>query len=236
MKRLLLAFALSLVTAVACSKSSPASPSPTLQGIAISGTASIANKSQTSQLTLTSTLSDGTTQNVTASAAWTSASATIATVSSAGVVTAVANGTSTITATYQGKTATLVVTVAMRATLSVTPFFSRLCTPFRAGMDVTITESSNNMGMTVTQITITMTDLNHFQRFTRTYSAAEISALLSGGNHFNAGQSKVFSVVAAYPGNVETEDSTGYVSVLMTDDAGNAAFVTLTNVVQHDRC
>ena len=65
---------------------------------------------QTSQFTVTATLSDGTTQDVSTSAAWQSNTG-IVSVSIAGAVTAVSSGTATITATYQGKSSDLAVTV-----------------------------------------------------------------------------------------------------------------------------
>ncbi len=89
----------------------PQSP-PTVISIAISGTAALTAVGQTSSLTATATLTDGTTQNVTNSSTWASSSSAVATVSSAGLVTAVTAGTATMTATYQGKAGTLGITVS----------------------------------------------------------------------------------------------------------------------------
>jgi len=91
---------------------SPPSP-PTVISIAISGTAALTAVGQTSPLTATATLTDGTTQNVTNSSTWVSSSSAVATVSGAGLVTAVAAGTATMTAAYQGKTGTLSITVSI---------------------------------------------------------------------------------------------------------------------------
>lgn len=63
-------------------------------------------------VTVTITYTDGTTEDVTADATWTSSDKTVATVYM-GTVTAVATGQATITATYLGKTANLTVNVAM---------------------------------------------------------------------------------------------------------------------------
>lgn len=63
-----------------------------------------AGKSQ--QFSATAEYGDGTMQDVTASAAWSSSTATVATVSSSGLVTAVGAGTTTITANYTGKGST----------------------------------------------------------------------------------------------------------------------------------
>lgn len=220
----------------ACKKSSSA-PSSSVSGLTVTGTSSFTNKNQTAQMTATAAMSDGSSQDVTSSATWASSSSSVASVSSSGLVTALANGTSNITATHQSKNGTLGVTVAMQAALQITPFFSRLCVPFRAGMDVTITESSGNIGMTITGVTVIMTDINNIQRYNRTFSGAEVAAMMSTGNHLNAGESRVFSITpATYPGNVNTEDSTASVTVTATDDAGNAKSVTQSNISQHDRC
>jgi uncharacterized protein YjdB len=66
---------------------------------------------ETQQLTVTATLSDSTTKDVTGSAAYSIDNASVATVNNSGLVTAVFPGTATITVTYQNKTATVPVTV-----------------------------------------------------------------------------------------------------------------------------
>jgi hypothetical protein len=60
----------------------------------------------TAQFTATATMGDGTTQNVTSQATWTTSNAGIATVSAAGVVTGVAGGSVTVGATYQSVSGT----------------------------------------------------------------------------------------------------------------------------------
>ena len=237
--RLMKALAVAMVLAVmfgACKKSSPAAPTPTAQTITITGTLSFANRSETSQLTANAAMSDGATVNVTATATWTSGNAAVASVNSGGLVTALTNGTTVITAAYQGKSQTAVVTVAMKATPQLTQVFKRLCNPFRAGLDLTFTEASGNIGMSVTSVTVTM-KLFGVTKFNRAYSGAEIAALTSGGsNHLDAGQTRVMSIIAAYTGNVETEDSTADVLITFTDDAGNTSFINKTNINQQDWC
>jgi hypothetical protein len=68
----------------------------------------------TSQLQATASMSDGSTQNVTASATWTSATTSVATVSS-GLVSGVSVGSSLITASFGGKSASVTVTVSAGA-------------------------------------------------------------------------------------------------------------------------
>ena len=75
------------------------------------------------RFTATGTYSNGTKQNLTSSATWTSSAATIATVSSGGLATSLAQGSTTITATSGTITgsATLTVTAPVLASIVVTP-------------------------------------------------------------------------------------------------------------------
>lgn len=68
---------------------------------------------QTKQLTVTAQMSDGSTQDVTAQASYTSSNSSIASVSQDGLVTANSAGVATITVSYQGKTATVSVLSAL---------------------------------------------------------------------------------------------------------------------------
>jgi len=78
---------------------------------------------RTQQLTVTATLSNGTTQDVTNSAIYSSNNSAVATVSASGLVTANAQGSATVTVSYDGKTATVSVTVTAPVveSISVTP-------------------------------------------------------------------------------------------------------------------
>lgn len=226
---------LALVVALAgCHKKSPAAPAA-VTGLAITGNAALVNKNQTSQLTATATLSDGTTENVTASATWSSDNAALVSVNAAGLATALGNGSTTIRASYQGQAASLPMAVALKATLQVGAQFFRLCGPFRARMDITLTEASGNAGMDVTSVFVTMKDFGGVVRHTHTFSAGDLTAIL-GNHHINAGQSRTFSDESAYPGNVDTADSTGTVTVSATDDYGNALSTNVTVTFQRDGC
>lgn len=78
----------------------------------------------TQQFTAIATYSDGSTQNVTATSTWTSATPAVATVvATTGLATGVTVGTSNITATNNGKTGTAVLTVSTATSVSfkVTP-------------------------------------------------------------------------------------------------------------------
>lgn len=100
-----------------------------LASVALSPTTSTIPVGSTQAFTVTATLSDGSTANVTSQATWTSSAPTVAVVSSAsgscGVITGVSAGTTTITATMAGKSATATVTVGGGAvhlvSVAVTP-------------------------------------------------------------------------------------------------------------------
>jgi hypothetical protein len=236
--RRVLGVTLGLAVIAAACESSPA-PGPTVSGLRLAfggaGAFSFANRNQTAQLVAPADMSDGTTTDVTASVAWTTSNGAVASVSGAGLVTAIGNGSATITGTYEGRTGTFAVTVAMRATAIVEPTFARLCTPFRAQMSVVLRETSNNIGFRVTLLEITMTDINGVQRYHRALSVADIIGMV-GTNLITAGGSQTITVESAYPGNVDTQDSTGRVIFTGTDDAGNPISETLNNIFQRDRC
>ncbi len=94
----------------------------TLVSIAVTPTGGSIAKGTTQRFTAVGTFSDGTTQDLTASAVWTSSSQAVATVSS-GLATAVSAGSTTITAASENisASATLTVTSVTLASISVTP-------------------------------------------------------------------------------------------------------------------
>jgi hypothetical protein len=117
--------------------STPASPVSTLQ---VTGATPLTRTGQTVQLSAIATASDGTSQNVTATAAWRSSDASVATVSSGGLVTALTSGIATITATYQGTTATATIPTSigpstdsvMTATIDGAPFSAAIVSVIRS--------------------------------------------------------------------------------------------------------
>ena len=84
--------------------STPTSPTtaPTVTGLSVTGLDAI-RTSFFANFTAQSTMSDGSTQTVTA--VWTSSSPDVASVAANGDVSGINNGTATITATYQGRSA-----------------------------------------------------------------------------------------------------------------------------------
>jgi hypothetical protein len=87
------------------------SPAPVIAGIPV-------------QLSLTGAYSDGSTKNLTSSAAWSSSAATRATVSAAGLLTGKAAGPATVTATVAGLSASTTVTVRTITSVDVVPLLS----------------------------------------------------------------------------------------------------------------
>ncbi len=94
-----------------------------LLSIAVTPQAPTVQMAATRQLAVIGTYSDATTQNLTTSATFVSATPASATVNTGGLVTGAALGTSIITATSNGKSATTTVTVpaATLASITVTP-------------------------------------------------------------------------------------------------------------------
>jgi hypothetical protein len=105
-------------------------PSPTANAVVIGGNQALA-VGQTSQLTATVMLSDGTSENVTALAAWRSSNESVATVGGGGLVSARANGTAVISAQHEGVTGTLNLDVgpALLAQMTMTPLQVRFLNP-----------------------------------------------------------------------------------------------------------
>jgi hypothetical protein len=86
-------------------------PAAAPQSISISPASVTVGVSLSTQLAATVTFSDGTTQDITAQAAWSSSNAAIATISSSGIVKGVAGGSATVTAQYGGFSASTAVSV-----------------------------------------------------------------------------------------------------------------------------
>jgi len=87
----------------------------TLTGIVVTPINPSVSVGQTQQLFATATFSDGTTQDITTTAHWSSSTVGVASinngVSGGGLATAKAAGTTTITATFQGVSGTTILTV-----------------------------------------------------------------------------------------------------------------------------
>lgn len=92
---------------------SPTTPTPTpsVTSVSISGPASFQQRGTTAQFNATATLSNGATEDRTATATWQSDNTTVATVSAQGLVTAMGDGDATISATVSNVRGTRIVNV-----------------------------------------------------------------------------------------------------------------------------
>jgi hypothetical protein len=88
----------------------------TPQAVTIAGTTAFTGVGQTSQLTATTTGSDGSQQDVTSQSTWTSSNAAVAAISATGLMTAIGIGQCTITAAYQTVSGTATVTFPITLT------------------------------------------------------------------------------------------------------------------------
>lgn len=116
--------AVTVIFFVGCSSSSQSSSSPpTLTSITLTPTNASIPAGGTEQFTATGTYSDGSMQNLTNTATWSSSASGVATISAAGVAKGVGVGSSTITATLGSVTGstTLSVGAATLASIAVTP-------------------------------------------------------------------------------------------------------------------
>jgi uncharacterized protein YjdB len=94
---------------------------------------------ETRQLTATASFSDGSIQDLTQSATWTSSASAIAGVSTQGVVTAAGVGSAQLSATYQGITASASLTVTQPALLTITISPSQSSLPLGETQQLTAT-------------------------------------------------------------------------------------------------
>jgi uncharacterized protein YjdB len=96
---------------------------PTLKSIAVSPANPNVSVGATQQFTATATYSDGSAANVTSTAAWSSATQTVATISISGLATGVASGSTTITASVKGVNGTAMLSVNSKIikSIAVTP-------------------------------------------------------------------------------------------------------------------
>src|ERR1700712_1388975 len=120
-----LAVALLLASTGCGGTTSPPPSQKTLTAIAASPTTASLLVGATEQFSATGTFSDGSSQDVTASATWTDASAKVAKITSSGIATALAAGSTTITATMGGLSGNASITVSAPAktltAIAVTP-------------------------------------------------------------------------------------------------------------------
>ena len=105
----------SVITATSGSKTATATltvSAATVSKLVVSPATTTLSPGQSAQLTVIGAYSDGSTQDLTAGATWTTSAGSVATVSASGLVLAVAAGSASFTATAGGRTATASTTVS----------------------------------------------------------------------------------------------------------------------------
>lgn len=104
----LLVVALLSCLTFACGDATPATPSPSVSGLTVTGT-DLVRIGGSERFSAAATLSGGAVETV--SPSWSTSNQAVVTVDASGMVTGVASGQATITATYQGRTASQAVRV-----------------------------------------------------------------------------------------------------------------------------
>ncbi len=114
---------ISATSGTVTSSVSVAVTAPLLLSISVTPATASVPAGESQLFTATGTYSNGSTQNLTSSVAWTSSSSSVSTISSAGLATAVTQGAVTITATLGtiSGSGTLTVTAAVLTSISITP-------------------------------------------------------------------------------------------------------------------
>ncbi len=168
------------------------SNSPTLSSISVSPATSSIAVNSTQQFTATGHYSDGSTQNLSSTATWTSSSTSVASVSNAGLATGAAAGTTTITATSGSISgnASLTVTGTTGPTLtsiSVTPSTVQIITGTTQQFTATGTYSDNSTKDLTSSVTWTSSNT----------SIATIS-----GTGLATGVTTGYSTIEATDGNI----------------------------------
>jgi len=207
------ALAILTLVAAACgsgggaSPSAPTTPAPTIAGVTVSGAASLTTAGQTARMTATARLSDGRTQDVTASATWASDNAAIASVSASGLVTANRSGDATIVADYRGTRGTLRVHVALprRADPAVSGTLTVTTSPeplflFRGRLSITYQERSGAAGMNVNYLNTTWFNHAGAAMGQETNYSPSVFASIWGSNHIRAGETKGVTETVDYNG------------------------------------
>jgi hypothetical protein len=193
--------------------------SATVSSIAVTPAAQTIAKTTTRQFTATATFSDGSTQDISSLATWSSSNTAAATITSAGLATGVAAGTSTISATFGGKTGTTTLTVssATLVSIAVTPSGSTIVKGYKLQYTATGTFSDG----TTQNITTLVTWSSSATTVASISNAAGSNGLASGKG---AGTT---TIRATYQGKTGSATLTGVVatlqSIVVTPNPGSVA-------------
>ena len=200
-------------------------PAPTVSSIGISGNQNINRPGGTVSLRATATMSDGTTQDVTSAAQWSSSSPAIATVSG-GNVAGVATGDVTITASHSGRQGQYQVHVVIptKANPRVTGTLTVTVSPealflYRAKLELGIEEQDGVYGLNLNFINVQWRDFSGANMGPLTnYNPGKIAEVW-GNNHVGAGQRRTISPIVDYTRIASSVTVNTVVS--LGDDLGN---------------
>ena len=121
----------------------PPPPPPAVVSIALTGNVLLTAVGETSQLTLTASLSDGTTQDVTSNGRWMIGDSRVVTVTAGGLLTVVGLGRTSVTVSYVSKTAFTRVTATPPGTFVVA---GRVREPGQGGvLNATVTDRATGL-------------------------------------------------------------------------------------------
>jgi uncharacterized protein YjdB len=179
---------------------------PALIGISVSPTQSSLPLGESEQLTATGNFSDGTTQNLTQSAAWSSSGTGIASVGPTGSVLAAGLGAATITASSGSINGSASINVAQAVLLSITVSPGSVTLPVGGSQQLTaMGKFSDGSTQDLTQ------------------SAVWASSVTGTANVTRTG-----SVLAAAPGTVNITATSGSISGAASVTVGQAALLGIT--------
>jgi hypothetical protein len=174
-------------------------PSPGVVSVALTGNVVLTSVGETSQLTLTASLTDGTMQDVTANGRWIIGDSRVVTVTADGLLTVVGLGRTFVTVNYASKTAFTRVTATPPGTFVVA---GRVREPGQGGvLDATVTDRATGRSavanadgvfslaaLPATQVRVSVAGNGYEPRELDADSATELDAPIQRVVHITAGE------------------------------------------------
>ncbi len=222
-----------LAIAAACggggnsSPTAPSSQTPSVRSISVAGySAPLSGVGATVSLKATAMMSNGASQDVTATATWVSDVTGVATVDGAGVVTARSAGDATISATHGGAVGTMRIKVdlprEMKPALTGNLQVTRSPEPaywFRSTVNTTFSETGGGVGYSVNYINVAWYDYQDKLLLFHNYNPGEL-ARIWGTNYVRAGGAQTIRTWIDYTRTLSR--TTARVEISVTDDFGNS--------------
>jgi hypothetical protein len=211
-----------LLHSVGCGGSpSPSAPStPSITSVTITGNGTFTKMGDTSQLTATVRMSDGTSQDVTSQSQWRSENDAVASVSATGLVTAKATGQCQIHAVYQTRDAALPVKVDL-PTKAIPDIKGTLAfmDSNKMQVDVVFKEVGGSVGYTLNTTETAWTDANGSRIAGTKYERARFMELWNTDRVDAGGAQRIMYY------RLDWTTPRSYMKltldVVLTDDAGN---------------